>query len=138
MSAPAELCEEVEDLLPRRIFRIQEANATRRFFALDNFRACLDPIAKQLAPHIARSDSDPRIAADAFGFARFGLAVDVEFLRRADRWIAREPDRGAYALAGFAKGFEIQVFAALEGAECRIGGHAFFDAVSGRGGRIGV
>ena len=77
-SATLELRKKVEQLLPGRVFSIEQAQAASRFLARDDFRARLDPIAEQPASHIARSNSHPRVAPDAFRFARIRLAVDVE------------------------------------------------------------
>ena len=54
-SATLEFREEVEELLPRRVFRIEQAHPASCFLAGDDFRPRLDPIAEQLASHFARA-----------------------------------------------------------------------------------
>jgi hypothetical protein len=136
--ARLELREKIEQLLPRRVFVIQQTHAARRFLVGGDFCAGFDPIAKQLASHIARSDSHPRVATDAFRFTRIPLAVDVECLRMAAGGIAREPYRSTDTLTVFAKGFEVQISVVLKYVEIRSGAHLLFDVVTEGLGKMGA
>lgn len=122
-AAATEPREKIEYLPPRLVLLIEQEHATSRFLVGYDFRARLDPITEQVAPHIARRNPHPRVSPDAFRFAGIRRAVDIEGFRSGVYRISREPNRSNHALTTFAKGFEAHIFIALKGIESRGSAH---------------
>ena len=124
MFAWAKLREEIEELLPGAVLAIEQADAFGGFIACEDFCAGFDPIAAEIAPGIARRDTDARVIADALHFARVADCVDVKRRRGVGRGIRRgcgKPNGSAHSHAIFAERFKGEVFLAverLEGIRC--------------------
>ena len=56
---------------------VEQAHATARFVAGHDGGASFDPIAAEVAAHIARGYTHAGIGADALGFAGIGGAIDI-------------------------------------------------------------
>ena len=102
------------------------------FLAVDDLRTRFDPFTEQLSTHIARGHADVAVVADALGLAGIGRAVNVQFFRRALRWVFRKPHRSADGLSILAKRFQVDVFVPLQGGKSRVGHKVLAEAILAR------
>ena len=103
---------QIQHLLPRPVFAVQEAHAGGEFRAVHQGGGGIKPRPFHFATHIAGGDFDGAVAADALGFAGLGAGVDVKPCRPIRR--GGKPDRGAHASAIFAEGFQADVARLIE------------------------
>src|SRR6202521_3047182 len=110
--ARAESREEIEQLLPRRIFLVQQLHAAIGFRAGHNLGVRIHPLVQQAAARVAWRNSHAVVVPDALHFSRNADGIDVQlcFARiEAHGGIRGKPHGRLHAFAAFFEGFEIQV-----------------------------
>src|SRR5436189_2665147 len=73
-----QLAENISDLLQQAVLLIKQPVPFGCFVALDDSCPGFDPLAFELAAHIARRDSHAQVIADSLHFARISERVDVQ------------------------------------------------------------
>ena len=123
----AQVAKEIDEAFLPAIFAVEQIVGALGCCAFELARSGFDPIALELAAHIARRNAYARVVANAFDLERIGDGVKIK-----NALVFDKPDGRGDAFAVFAERFEVEVLLVGELGK-RLVGHNVETSVGLRG-----